>query len=175
MQVLNLPISNSQKNAEIKTSINDQKVENSSEKGQKFEELIESVEKESKTSETDSVKNEISKVEDDLESEKKLNDYIRDNLNNLKIVINSNINCSPYIINLSIPGINGETLVHTLEQKDIYVSTGSSCSSKLAKPEKTVYAISKDDKRAKSVLRISLSFLTTKNEVEQLVEVLNSL
>ena len=106
---------------------------------------------------------------------KKLNDYIRDNLNNLKIVINSNINCSPYIINLSIPGINGETLVHTLEQKDIYVSTGSSCSSKLAKPEKTVYAISKDDKRAKSVLRISLSFLTTKNEVEQLVEVLNSL
>ena len=78
MQVLNLPISNSQKNAEIKTSINDQKVENSSEKGQKFEELIESVEKESKTSETDSVKNEISKVEDDLESEKKLKSNIKE-------------------------------------------------------------------------------------------------
>lgn len=72
MQVLNLPISNSQKNAEIKTSINEQKVEKSSDKGQKFEELIESVEKESKTSESESVRKEISKVEDDLESEKEL-------------------------------------------------------------------------------------------------------
>ena len=106
---------------------------------------------------------------------KELNNYIRDNIKNSKIVINSTINCSPYIINISVPGVNGETLVHKLEANDIYVSTGSSCSSKLAKPEKTVLAMFKDEKRAKSVLRISLSFLTTKNEVCELVKVLNSL
>lgn len=106
---------------------------------------------------------------------KRLNDYLIKEIKNDKIVFNSNENCSPYILNLSIPGINGETLVHTLEANDIYVSTGSSCSSKLAKPEKTIYAISKDESRARSVIRISLSYLTTIDEVKELVRVLNNL
>ena len=106
---------------------------------------------------------------------KELNQYLRENINNSKIIINSSDKCSPYILNLSVMGINGETLVHKLESYEIYVSTGSSCSSKLAKPEKTVYAISKDENRAKSVIRISLSFLTTKEEIKLLLEVLNKL
>lgn len=117
----------------------------------------------------------MNKIDEHYIYVKELNDYIRKNINNSKIIINSSVDSSPYIINISIPGVNGETLVHKLEGNDIYVSTGSSCSSKLAKPEKTVLAISKDEKRAKSVLRISLSFLTTKDEVLELVKVLNSL
>lgn len=106
---------------------------------------------------------------------KGLNNRIREGLTNNKIIINSKKECSPYILNISIPGMNGETLVHKLEQQELYVSTGSSCSSKLAKPEKTIYAISKDEKRAKAVLRISLSFLTTENEINCLVKALNNL
>ena len=114
-------------------------------------------------------------IDENFKYVKSLNEKIRKGLNNNKIVLNSSTNCSPYILNLSIPGVNGETLVHKLEEKEIYVSTGSSCSSKLAKPEKTVYAISKDNNRAKSVLRISLSFLTTEYEITQLINTLNSL
>lgn len=106
---------------------------------------------------------------------KKLNDYIRSNLNNDKIIINSSINASPYILNLSIPSIKGETVVHMLESHEMYVSTGSSCSSKLLKPEKTIYAITNDETLAKSTIRISLSFLTTYEEVNELLKVLNSL
>ena len=106
---------------------------------------------------------------------KELNDYLRKGINNRNIIINSPVDASPYIFNISIPTINGETLVHTLESKDIYVSTGSSCSSKLAKPEKTVFAITNNEKYAKTTIRISLSHLTTKNELDELIKILNSL
>ena len=94
---------------------------------------------------------------------------------NPKIIINSSDNASPYILNISIPQISGETIVHMLESNDIYVSTGSSCSSKLVKPEKTVYAITHNEQYAKSTIRISLSFLTTKEEIDSLAKILNTL
>ena len=106
---------------------------------------------------------------------KYLNNYLREKINNSNIIINSSVDASPYIFNISIPKINGETLVHTLEGKDIYVSTGSSCSSKLAKPEKTVYAITENEQYAKTTIRISLSFLTTIGELDALISALNSL
>lgn len=104
-----------------------------------------------------------------------LNNYLRTHLTNNKIIINSDVLSSPYILNISIPHIKGETLVHMLESNDIYVSTGSSCSSKLVKPEKTIYAISHNEDYALSTIRISLSFLTTKEEVDALLKILNSL
>lgn len=45
---------------------------------------------------------------------------------NIKI----NSNHSPYVLSLSFLGVNGETLVHMMEEKDIYISRGSACSSK---------------------------------------------
>ena len=104
-----------------------------------------------------------------------LNNYLRNNLTNNKIVINSNLACSPYIFNISIPGYKGETIVHMLEEKDIYVSTGSSCSSKLVKPEKTIFAITNSEEYARTSIRISLSYLTIQEEVEELVKTLNQL
>ena len=44
--------------------------------------------------------------------------------------INSVINNNPYVLSLSFNGVNGETLVHMLEQKNILISRGSACSSK---------------------------------------------
>ena len=116
-----------------------------------------------------------SKLKEHFVYVKELNEYLRNNLTNKKVIVNSNENCSPYIFNISIPHIKGETLVHMLEEKDIYVSTGSSCSSKLIKPEKTIYAITHNDDYAKSTIRISLSFLTTKEEIDALLKILNYL
>lgn len=48
-----------------------------------------------------------------------------------KIRINTNVDKStPFILNLSIKGVRGEVLLHSLEKDDIYISTGSACSSK---------------------------------------------
>ena len=100
--------------------------------------------------------------------------YLRDNIKNNNLVINTPINnISYYILNISIPYINGETIVHMLESNEIYVSTGSACSSKLKKPEKTILALTKSEKLATTSIRISLSHLTTYSELDELIEILN--
>lgn len=114
-----------------------------------------------------------------LEYVKELNKIVIDGIkNNEQIIINSPYETNsynPYIINISIPKINGETIVHYLEQYEIYVSTGSSCSSKLKKPEKTVYQITKNEKYATTTIRISFSYTNTKEEAHTLVECLNKI
>lgn len=116
------------------------------------------------------------KIDEHFEYVSKLNNYIRESLSKAKqIIINSPQNASPYIFNISIPKVQGETVLHYLEEANIYVSTGSACSSKLKKPERTVYAMTNSLERATSSIRISLSHLTTKQEVEKLVEVLEKL
>ena len=106
-----------------------------------------------------------------------LSKYIVSKINNHKVFINTHINenNSPYIINISVLGILGETVVHMFETHDMYVSTGSACSSKLLKPEKTIYAMTKDIDKAKSTVRISLSHLTTYEEADKLIDVINNI
>ncbi len=102
-----------------------------------------------------------------------LYDRIKDNEN---IIINTPLNnISYYIMSIAIKGIKGETSVHYLENKEIYVSTGSSCSSKLVKPEKTILALSNDDERAINTIRISLSPLVKYEEIDELINALNNL
>ena len=75
----------------------------------------------------------------------------------------------------SIKGYRGETLVHALEQKNIYVSTGSSCSSKLMVPEKTILALTDDTNLASSTIRISLSYLVKYEDIDALVDAINDI
>ena len=70
-------------------------------------------------------------------------------------ILNSK-NGSPYIINMSIDGLRGEVLVHELEKHNIYISTGSACSSK--KPDnRTLNAIKLSADKIKGTIRISFS------------------
>lgn len=124
---------------------------------------------------TKALKKYMNLCDEHFEYVKKINEYLRSGITNNKIVINSSSKASPYIFNISIPNIKGETIVHMLEEKEMYVSTGSSCSSKLAKPEKTIYAISHSEEYARTTIRISLSFLTTYDEIDALLKVLNNL
>lgn len=102
--------------------------------------------------------------------------YLLNGLNNKNLVINTpKENITNYILNISIPSINGETVVHALEQKEIYVSTGSACSSKLKKPEKTILALTKSEQLATTAIRISLSHLVTYSELDELIKTLNQL
>jgi len=89
------------------------------------------------------------------------------------IIINSPADASPYIFNISFPGINGETIVNYLSKEGIFVSTGSACSNKLRKPERTVLNITKSKELATSSIRISLSYKTEYDDLEKLIETLN--
>lgn len=103
---------------------------------------------------------------------KELNKYLVDSIKQIdKITINTNpLVSSPYILNISIRDINAETIMHYLEQKEIYVSIGSACGSKTKKPEKTIYAMTNDLKISTTSIRISLSIYNTKADIDKLVQ-----
>lgn len=95
-----------------------------------------------------------------------LNKYIKDKIKDYdKVVINSNDNCIPNILNISVLGVKPETMLHALESDDIFISTQSACSANNAL-SKAVYAVSKNKDVATSSIRISLSNITTKEEVD---------
>ncbi|MDY5211860.1 cysteine desulfurase family protein [Intestinibacter sp.] len=76
-----------------------------------------------------------------------------------------------HILNVSFRGVRGEVLLHYLEQKEIYVSTGSACSSK-KKGSHVLNAIGLTPEEIEGAIRFSLSDLNTKEEVMETVKVL---
>ncbi len=105
--------------------------------------------------------NKVSKV-------RELNKYLREKLEKTDIFINSNEFCIPHILNISIKGIKAETMLHALEERNIFISTQTACST--GDYSKSLYAIYKDKERASSSLRISISHLTTKEELDTFVK-----
>lgn len=85
-------------------------------------------------------------------------------------VINSPENGCPHLLNISIPGIPSEILLHALEEQEIYVSSGSACA-KGALSE-TLQAYGLPPERIRSALRISFSRETTAEEIERFADVL---
>ena len=86
------------------------------------------------------------------------------------VYINSNEYCSPYVLNISVIGIKPETLVHALEQYDVYISTQTACSSS-STLSKAVLELTGDEKRASSSVRISLSCITTQEEIDEFISI----
>ena len=84
------------------------------------------------------------------------------------IKINSKENSVPYIINFSFKGIKALDLAKKLEEYEIYVSTKTSCCP-VETPSKLVYALTKDKGLATSSIRVSLSHLTTEEEVDEFI------
>lgn len=102
---------------------------------------------------------------------KEINSYLRQNLSKYSnVYFNSNENSIYNILNISIIGIDSNIFMEELEKYDIYISTKSACSSD-KNISKTIYAITHDEERAKSSLRISLSHLTTKEELDEFLKV----
>ena len=67
-------------------------------------------------------------LKQNLEHVKECNNAFISEIQNAKI--NSKPEINPYVLSLSFKGVNGETLVHMMEQQDILISRGSACSSK---------------------------------------------
>lgn len=100
----------------------------------------------------------------------KLSKLLKEKISNIDgIVLNSNENCIPHIVNMSILGIKPETMLHALEQKEIYISTKTACS-KDNSNSLTLTTLKKEDSISGHSIRVSISHLTTEEEINIFVE-----
>lgn len=111
---------------------------------------------------------------------KELKNYLLNSLKEIEgLVINSPSNSTPYILNIYIKNKRGEVIVNALSNLGIYVSTKSACSSRSKDYSASIYELTKDTTISKNSLRISLSHLTTKEEIDifvsSLKKIVNSL
>jgi cysteine desulfurase len=72
----------------------------------------------------------------------------------------------------SFPGCEGDSLLLLLDARGVEVSTGSACSSGVARPSHVLVAMGQDEERARSSLRFSLGHSSTAADVDALLEVL---
>ena len=117
----------------------------------------------------------LSNMENNNKYLKELNEYIKENLQKYdNVVINSKGKCIYNTINFSVRGVSSDIFSKKLEEKEIYISTKSACSSK-NNVSKVVYALTKDEELSKSTLRVSISHLTTKQELTKFFEVFDEI
>ena len=113
----------------------------------------------------------IPNVQKNMEYIAGLNKIVCDKLREYPLVhINSTENSMPHTINFSLRKIKPETFLHALDVNEIYISTKSACSSANSKSN-SVYALTKDEELSNHSLRISLSYKTTKEELDKFLEV----
>ncbi len=79
------------------------------------------------------------------------------------LVFNKTKYSIPHILNISLQKIKPETFIHALAEEEVYISSNTACSK--GKISNAVYAITNDKNRALTTLRISISYLTTNDEV----------
>lgn len=82
---------------------------------------------------------------------------------------------APHVVSVSFENIRAEVLLHALEERGIYVSSGSACSSNHPAISGTLKAIGTEKKYLDATIRFSLCYDTTKEELDECLEALRSL
>lgn len=101
-----------------------------------------------------------------------LSNYLKQKLKLIDGIILNSTSCSlPHIVNISILNVKPETILHALEEDDIYISTQTACH-KAGDLSTSVLELTKSELYAKHSIRISISYLTTKDEINQFIDVL---
>ena len=100
---------------------------------------------------------------------KSLQTYLFDRCSEFdNIHINCDSNCSPYVNSIAISNIKSEVLLHFLEERDIFVSSGSACSK--GKKSSVLKNFRVAENYLDSTIRISFSKDNTKFEIDSLIE-----
>ena len=89
--------------------------------------------------------------------------------------VKDNSGQAPHIASVSFPGVRSEVLLHALEEKGIYVSAGSACSSNKPEISGTLKAIGLTKEYYESTLRFSFSIYNTLEEADRCVDQLSQL
>lgn len=116
-------------------------------------------------------KNDMKKIQ---ELKEKFAEEIEKNIENVKFNSGFDIKkSSPKILNVSFKGAKGEVLTHFLGMNEIYVSTGSACSSKTGN-SRILEAMKLDPSEINGAIRFSFSIYNTLEEISEVVTVLKS-
>ena len=98
-----------------------------------------------------------------------LNSYAKEKLSRIDgVLINSPQDALPYVLNITAGRVRSETMLHFLEEREVYISSGSACAK--GKPSHVLSAMGYNKQRADSALRISFSKHNTKEDIDALCE-----
>ena len=81
---------------------------------------------------------------------------------------------SPYVLNVSFEYVRGEVLLHYLEDKGIYVSTGSACSSRGTEKSYVLSQLGLSNRQIEGAIRFCFSYENTKEEIDYTIEILKN-
>ena len=101
-----------------------------------------------------------------------LREYIIANMPD-EIRVNLPASAAPHVVNITLPRIKSETMLHFLSSKGIFVSSGSACSSHSSTPSSSLVAFGLTPKEADCSLRISLCESNTREEADALISALS--
>ena len=108
----------------------------------------------------------------DVSKMRELRAYAIEKLSELNVKMNlPQGDCAPHVINITLPSIKSETMLHHLSAKDIYVSSGSACSSNSAtkRVSRALRGFGLSDFDADCSMRISFSPYNTKEDIDELI------
>ena len=108
----------------------------------------------------------------EVASMRELRAYLIEKLSSLDVKINLPAReCAPHILNIMLPSIKSETMLHHLSASGIYVSSGSACSSNSAtkRVSRALRGFGLSDFEADCSMRISVSPYTTKEDIDEFV------
>lgn len=111
--------------------------------------------------------------EDKVTKMVELKDYFIDRVTAIEnVTVNSKkgMESAPHIISVSFNGVRSEVMLHSLEDKQIYVSSGSACSSNKPSVSATLKGIGLSNDEIDSTVRFSLCYDTTKEELDYAVD-----
>lgn len=109
-------------------------------------------------------------LESNYKAVEALNQQVREGLADLPVIYNSPDSAIPHILNISFPPARGETLLHILAHREIYLSTTSACSTAQNSKSHVLLAMGAHGERLDSALRISLSAENTREELTVALE-----
>lgn len=98
---------------------------------------------------------------------------IKDNVDN--IMINTPDGNAPHILNISFGGVKSEVLLHSLELQNIFVSSGSACSSHKKEPSYVLTEIGVPKDMIDGSIRFSLSEFSTVEDVDNTIEAIKNI
>lgn len=105
---------------------------------------------------------------DCMEKYESLNNRLVEKLSTLEGITFNSFNNAKNILNFSVKGIRSEIMLHFLEEREIYVSSGSACSKGKKSGVLSKFGVSDND--ADSAIRVSFSPETTEEDIEALFE-----
>jgi len=120
----------------------------------------------------EAVKEHMANMEREILKMDALRSYIVDALSSLEVRPNLPERHAPHILNITLPGIRSETMLHHLSAKGIYVSSGSACSSNTNKVSSALKSFGLTDSEADSSIRVSLCPENTKEEADIFISAL---